>query len=95
MIGKRKPNVEVKKLREVMDRILAEMSEYGPDSPEYPKLLAHLDRVVVMINSHEKKTITPDAMLQAGCGLTGIVLIILSERIHVITTKAIGFVKKP
>jgi hypothetical protein len=90
----RKQKVEVVKLHEVMDNILSEMAQYGPDSPEYPKLLGHLERVIVMLDSKERRMPSPDGMLLVLGNLFGILIIVAYEQKHVMTSKALSFVSK-
>ena len=90
----RTPKVEVVKLHEVMDRILVEMNQFGPDSPEYPALLGHLERVIVMLDSKEKRRPSPDGMILVAGNLLGILIIVAYEQKHVMTSKGLGFVLK-
>lgn len=81
------------KLNIVLTRILVEMDTYGPDSPEYAELLSHLERVVVLRASREKRTFSPDAILTATTYLFGILIIVAYEQKHALTSKAVGFIR--
>lgn len=91
---KRTPKVVTAKLDEVMDRLLKDMDTYGPDSPEYPTMLGHLERVVVLRKSEDRQKIDPNSMAIVAGNLLGILIIVAYEQKHVMTSKAIGFVLK-
>ena len=91
----RKPKPEDLKLDNEINAVLDSMSVFGPDSPEYPHLIAHLDA----LNSlrHSKKTarrVSPDQMALVAGNLAGILVIVSYEHLHVITSKALNILVK-
>lgn len=91
----RTPKVVIEKLDVVMDRILLEMSENGPDTPEYPELMSHLERITNLRKSEDKRKLSPDNLILVAGNLLGILIIVSYEHLHPMTSKALGFVQKP
>lgn len=76
----------------VVDRILADMEMYGPDSPEYAQLLEHLERAYNLRKTNDAKKVSPDTVVLVA-GQLGIALIMVAyEQKHVITSKALGLI---
>ncbi len=80
---------------EPIQKILAEMDEYGPDSPEYSALIRHLEELSRIGAEHRSRRVSPDTMAIVAANLAGILIIVAYERKHVLTTKAMGFILKP
>lgn len=94
MFGRTPQDNDSKLLDPAMTRILNEMEVYGPDSPEYPILLAQLEKVMEIRASKDKRRITPDTLVLAGANVLGILIIVAYEHAHVITSKAKDYVLK-
>lgn len=75
-------------------RILDEMQEFGPQSPEYPILLGHLERLVELKKTKKQPINLDNALVVAG-NLLGILVIVAYEQKHVFASKAQGFILKP
>lgn len=90
----RKSNEDVK-LNEAIERILDEMETYGPDSPEYPGYLDHLERLYALKTEESPRRVSPDAIIQVAGNILGILVIVAYEQKHVMTSKGLGFVMKP
>jgi len=90
LFAKRKPSI----LDEPIEKVLTEMNTYGPDSPEYPKLIDHLDRLTRMKEQSYRRP-SPDAMAIVVGNLLGILVIVAYEQKHVMVSKGLGFVIKP
>lgn len=86
--------VEDPKLDAVIERLLSEMIEYGPDSDEYQKCLAYLERVNTLKTTRSRQRVSPDQMAMVLGNLLGIVIIVAYEQKHVMTSKAKDFVLK-
>jgi hypothetical protein len=69
------------------------MKNYPVDSPEYA---AAMEKMVVLAKTKNegKKPIDPNTIIAVAGGLLQVVMIIGHERLHVLTSKAIGFVLK-
>ena len=77
-----------------VDRILALMSKMDPSHDNY-KLAA--ESLKTLCEARAKKPafpIEPEALIAAASSLLGIVLILQYERLHVVTTRAVGFIRK-
>lgn len=91
----RKPKPEDLKLTIAINRVLDEMDEYGPTSPEYPKLVANLKELnTLKDNQKSSRRVSPDTLAQVLGTFAGIGLIVSYEHVHVVTSKAIGLLKK-
>lgn len=75
-------------------RLHADMEEFGPESPEYPKMLEYLERLNNVRNSKERRTASPDQILLVAGNLLGILIIVAYEQKHVMASKGLGFVLK-
>lgn len=65
-----------------------------PTSDDYTKLLDRLADLYKIRAAQQPDRVSKDALAGLLANLAGIGLILNHERIHVITTKAIGFVAK-
>lgn len=81
-------------LDEPIEKVLKEMKEYGPDAPEYPKLVAHLERLI-RLKQEEKSKVSPDTMAIVIGNLVGILIIVSYEQSHVMVSKGVGFILRP
>lgn len=65
-------------------------------SDEYAKALEHVTKLTKLKapEKEPKKPVSPDAVIAAAANIAGILLILQYEHIHVITSKALGFVAK-
>lgn len=91
----RTPKVVISRLEDCMMKILDEMDTFGPDSQEYPTMLDHLERVSNLHKSEDKRKATPDNLILVAGNLLGILVIVAYEQKHVMTSKGLGFVRKP
>ena len=75
-------------------RILDDMDMFGPGSEEYDKLLKELKKVMKLKDSKKSKGIDPNTVVLVVGNLVGILIIVMYEEKHVITSKAFSvFVK--
>jgi hypothetical protein len=88
---KEKPSI----LDEPIAKVLTEMNAYGPDAPEYPKLVAHLERMIRLKQEESKSKISPDTMAIVIGNLVGILIIVSYEQSHVMVSKGVGFILRP
>ncbi|MET0786294.1 MAG: hypothetical protein ABWY25_06270 [Paenisporosarcina sp.] len=86
----RKPSV----LDEPIEKVLTDMNTYGPDSPEYTKLIEHLDQLTRMKSDYRNRRFSPDTMLIVAGNLLGILIIVAYEQKHVMVSRGLGFVIK-
>lgn len=82
------------KLDEVVDRILEEMSMYGPETEEYQKLMKQLNKVYKLKADVAKKRVSPDTVVLAVANLLGILIIVAWEERRIISSKAMSLLIK-
>jgi hypothetical protein len=88
-----KKNKELIGLDLVIDLATTELLEHTPGTPEYDKILEQLEKLNKIANSQKSDPVSKDGLLAVIANLTGIGMILGHERLHVITTKALGFVR--
>ena len=74
-------------------RVLVEMSEYGPGTPEYDRLLQQLSTLYELKAKERRHLISPDVALETAGRLLGVLIIVNFERTHVWVTKAMSVFK--
>ena len=91
----RKPKPEELKLKNEINAVLDSMSTFGPDSPEYPALLTHLERLKELQKAQRAAwKPSPDQVLTTAGSFASVLVIVGYEHLHVITSKALPiFVK--
>lgn len=94
MFGRTPKDDDSELLTPALTRILADMEMYGPESPEYPKLLKRLEKVMKLRKSKDKRWPSADTITLVVGNLLGILVIVSYEHVHVITTKAKDYVLK-
>jgi hypothetical protein len=80
-------------LDEEIDRVLAKMAETDIATEPYAKLLERLTKLHEMKTNDKSSRVSKDTALTTAANLTGILLIINHERLHLIGSKALGYVK--
>ncbi len=71
--------------------LLKEMTEYGPGTPEYAAALEYLERLHKMKTNKRPSRVSGDAIANGLFTLGGILIIVIYEQKHVLSTKAFGF----
>lgn len=92
----RKPAPEPTALEKTINRLHDDMQTVDPYTDQYGKMAEHLGKLM-KLREHDNVTRwrpSPDVCLTVFANLAGIVLIIRHEDVNVITSKALGFVKK-
>jgi hypothetical protein len=77
-----------------VDRILGLMSVMDPTSDEYSKAADSLKTVCEARSKKPSFPVDPEVVIAAAVNLVGIVLILQHERLNVVTSRAISFVRK-
>lgn len=88
-----KKNTEPTGLQKAIDNVLREMDGVTADSSEYAAMVDQLTKLYA-IQDRNPNRVSADTLATIGANLAGILLIINHERMHVVTTKALGFVSK-
>lgn len=77
----------------VINGIYAYLTTNPVDSEKYGNVVDHLVKLQKLKESNSTR-LSSDAKATIGANILGILAVICYERIHVVTTKAIGFVGK-
>lgn len=77
-----------------LTQALSDLQTLNPESDEYGKAVDHITKLTKLKDYHSPKRVSPDVLVTAGANLAGIVLILQYERVHVVASKALGFVMK-
>lgn len=74
--------------------VLTAMSEYGPESPEYPALLTTVKELQKLKAEEKPKfRVKPDTLAVVVGNLVGIGIIVWYEQAHAMTSKGLHYVK--
>lgn len=79
---------------EAIDRLLVEMKDHSGTTSEYGVLADRLTQLYKIKENNSPKSVDPNTLLTVGANLGGILAIISHEKLHVVTSKALGFVMK-
>lgn len=80
--------------KEIMT-LLVKLESLDKKSEEYAKTLDHLSKLYKLKSEDRPKQISPDTVLVVAANIFGILWLTRYERENVISSKALGFVKKP
>lgn len=81
-------------LQDLIDLVQTQMLVEGADSERFREMGDELERLYAMKKSNRSSRVSPDALLAVAGNLLGIGLILQHERLHIVTSKALGFVMK-
>lgn len=82
---------EAPTLDDLITEVTAQLLAIGPDSEKYEAKLTYLERLSSMKHDQRKHQASRDTYVVAGSNLLGILLIVIYEQKHVMTTKAWSF----
>lgn len=80
-------------LDEVIDMLLARMKEADPNSPEYFKLVQHLDKLTRLKESN-KSRVSKDTIAIVAGNILVVLIVVGYEHGHVVVSKALQFMLK-
>lgn len=81
-------------LQDLIDLVQTQMLVEGADSDQFQVMREQLESLYEMKKSDRSSRVSPDALLAVAGNLLGIGLILQYERLHIVTSKALGFVLK-
>lgn len=81
-------------LEKAIDRVLTEMDNETVESETYAAMVDQLIKLHAMKTTESRPRISPDTWATITANLAGILVIVGHERTHIVTSKALGFVKK-
>jgi hypothetical protein len=82
-------------LDDQIKRVLDEMDQYGPDSPEYKVMIKYLERLVRLKTKNRPERINRNTMAIVVGNVVGILIIVIYEQKHVLVSKGLAFILKP
>jgi hypothetical protein len=85
---------EKTQLEEAIEELLREMSQASGDSEEYEKMVDQLVKLHALKTTEGRPRISADVKATIIANLLGIAMIIGHERTGIVTSKALGFIKK-
>jgi hypothetical protein len=81
-------------LDENIAKLHRELKTHDPETQEYVMSLEHLTKLYAIKNENRSRRVSPDTMATVIANLVGIGIIVGYERTNIITSKAVGFIKK-
>lgn len=77
-----------------VEHVLKALGTMMPESEEYSTAVKNLKELCEARSKKASRLVELDTIVAAGTNILGILLILSYEQLHVISTKAIGFVVK-
>jgi hypothetical protein len=74
--------------------VLREMAGVTADSEEFEKMTDQLVKLHALKTNESRPRISPDVKATILANLAGIAIVVGHERTHIVTSKALGFIKK-
>jgi hypothetical protein len=81
-------------LEENIERVLQDMKGEEPESEKYAAMADQLTKLYAIKNENRSRRVSPDTWATVAANLFGIGIIVGHERTHIVTSKAIGFIRK-
>lgn len=85
---------EPTELDKTITKVHDEIMKLDSTSDEFAKAANQLDKLYKMKTYKKESSVKSETLVAAGVNLAGIVLILGFERAHVLSSKALGFVRK-
>lgn len=86
---------EKKPVDEQIDAVLDEMNTKGVTSDEYPKLMSYLERLNKLKLNNKLPPVSRDTIALIAGNLLGILMIVMYEQKHVMTSKGFNQIIRP
>lgn len=81
-------------LNENLERVLQDMKGEEPESEKYATMADQLTKLYAIKNENRSRRVSADTWATVGANLLGIGIIVGHERTHIVTSKALGFIRK-
>jgi hypothetical protein len=88
-------NDKIEPIDREINAIYAKMDDMEVTDPEYKTMLSYLKRLTQLKTKSRRLRISPDTVAVVACNLIGIVIIVVYEQRHVITTKGLNQLIRP
>ncbi len=90
----RQPNPLDVKLDEAIEQVLNELKSEDSQTEKYARMREQLTELYKIKNENRSRRVSPDTLATISANLLGIGVIVGYEQKHIITSKALGFVRK-
>jgi hypothetical protein len=81
-------------LEETITNVLNALKSEEPETEKYAQMSTQLERLYTIRNETRSRRVSPDTLATISANLLGIGIIVGHERTHIVTSKALGFVRK-
>lgn len=81
-------------LEETITTVLNALKSEEPETDRYAQMSTQLERLYTIKNENRSRRVSADTLATIGANLLGIGIIVGHERTHIVTSKALGFVRK-
>jgi hypothetical protein len=81
-------------LEETITNVLNALKSEEPETERYAQMSTQLERLYAIRNETRSRRVSPDTLATISANLLGIGIIVGHERTHIVTSKALGFVRK-
>jgi hypothetical protein len=81
-------------LEETITNVLNALKGEEPETDKYAQMSTQLERLYTIRNETRSRRVSPDTLATISANLLGIGIIVGHERTHIVTSKALGFVRK-
>lgn len=79
----------------LIEAVIERLREVGPDSDEYPRLLAYLERLTGVKVEERRDPFNWDRVILVVGNLAGVLLIIVYEQNHSMLSKGWSWINRP
>ena len=89
-----KPDSTDQLLTETIDRVMLDMKDEDPNTEKFALMTDQLVKLYALKHENRARRISPDTLATIGANLLGIGIIVGHERTHIVTSKALTFIRK-
>lgn len=89
-----KPDANDQLLNETIDRVMLEMKTEDANTEKYAQMTDQLVKLYALKNENRSRRVSPDTLATIAANLLGIGIIVGHERTHIVTSKALTFIRK-
>jgi len=75
-------------------RLYKQLSHFSGEDKEYAEIVKQLSNLYSLKEKDSKSQVSMDTLVMVAGNLLGIILVLDYERMHVVSSKALGFVMK-
>ncbi len=81
-------------LEEAIEHVLNQLKALEPETDQYARIADQLEKLYKIKNENRSRRVSPDTLAGIIANLFGIGIIVGYEQKHIITSKALGFIRK-